>query len=131
MGSRLTDKNCLLINIIVVHIPKFITALHPSPQALFEEKVFQHVLHAHYTCDHLLRYPRRRNSRVFFHVWEEVKEPEGAKSVKKGRYGNISEPQSTVLLTCARAWSSEQVHIFWCFFLMFLAHSRFRRETIV
>ena len=52
-------------------------------------------------------------------------DPEGAKSVKKGRWGNISEPQSTALLMaalllCAREWSSEQTHIFWHLVMSFL-----------
>ena len=52
-------------------------------------------------------------------------DPEGAKSMKKGRCGNILEPQSTALSMaavrwCAREWSSEQKHIFWHFAISFL-----------
>ena len=52
-------------------------------------------------------------------------DPEGVKSMKKCRCGNISEPQSTVLLVAAlrwyaRAWLSEQTNIFWHLALSFL-----------
>ena len=72
-----------------------------------------------------LRYLRRRNFAERYFMLGNRLDPEGAKSMKKGRCGNISEPQSTSLLMaalrwCARAWSSEQTHIFWHLAMSFL-----------